>query len=159
MSNKIDIFPATMTPFIAERIWNSKPLKTRIVICKNCGFIFFDPRLDDDEEKALYKDYRGEEYVKQRIKHEKTYSKSLNELIGKNPIEIENRKLNLSKILNANLDLSKITNILDFGGYKGQHIVNEFNHIDKYIFDLSRVPALGDIKRINDISESESLKV
>ena len=126
-SNKIDIFPATMAPFIAERIWNSTPIKISIVRCSKCGFIFYNPRLDDEEEKTLYNNYRGEEYVKQRIKHEKNYSQKLNELIGKNPIEIENRKLHLSKILNDNLDINKIRNILDFGGDKGQHIINEFD--------------------------------
>ena len=30
--------------------------------------------------------------------------------------------------------------------------------MNKYVFDLSRVPTMGDIKRINDISESKSKK-
>jgi SAM-dependent methyltransferase len=155
-STKIDIFPSIISPFIAERIWNSKLHRTSLLKCNKCGFIFHNPRLDEDEEKVLYDNYRGEEYLKQRIKHEQTYSKELNELIGKNPIEIENRKLNLSKILNANLDINKIRNVLDFGGDKGQHIINEFKNIDKYVFDLSRVPTLGDIKTITDIYDSEN---
>lgn len=60
--------------------------------------------------------------------------------------------------MNANFDINKIRNVLDFGGDKGQHLINEFKNIDKYVFDLSRVPTLEDINTINDISESKNKK-
>jgi hypothetical protein len=141
-----------------ERVWNSESIKANIIRCDNCGFIFCNPRLDKSEEKSLYKGYRDQDYQKQRMKYEKNYTEEINALIGKNPVEMKNRKENLLSILNSNLDLNKFENILDFGGDKGQHISDIFCHMDKYVFDLSDVSTVEGVKKIEAINESENKK-
>ena len=45
---------ALVAPFLAERIWNRTPFCVGLVQCESCGFMFYNPRLDDDELHRLY---------------------------------------------------------------------------------------------------------
>jgi len=40
---------ALVAPFLAKRIWNRKPFSLDLVRCQACGFMFYNPRLDDAE--------------------------------------------------------------------------------------------------------------
>lgn len=157
-SDKLLIYPAITAPFIADRIWHSKPIKVNLMRCKNCGFAFYNPRLDNDEISNLYRDYRSDEYQKNRQKYEPSYTKELNESIGKNEIEIKNRKSNLSKILNENLDVSKIRSVLNFMGDNGQFIADDLVNAGKYVYGISGVTPIKGVKIIKDIPESRNMK-
>ncbi len=58
---------ALVAPFLAGRIWNRDPFCVDLVGCASCGFVFYNPRLDDAELQRLYQDYRLEKY--QRMRH------------------------------------------------------------------------------------------
>ena len=49
---------ALVSPFLAKRIWNRPPFPVTLAECQACGFIFYNPRLDDDEAMRLYSGYR-----------------------------------------------------------------------------------------------------
>ena len=149
---------ARVAPFIAERIWNKKSFKIKLAYCKDCGFSFYNPRLEECEIQALYENYRDENYQKQRYKHEPYYTKEINEHIGKNQAEILNRKKNLYYLLDDYTELSSIRSVLDFGGDRGQFIIDELNHAKKYVFDISGVDAVENVEKINDLAECKRHK-
>lgn len=157
-SKKLKVFKAYTSPFITERIWNQKPLNVELDWCKNCNFAFYNPRLEENELKLLYKGYRDENYQQQRYKHEPYYTKEVNDLIGNNKIEIAERKANLFEILDKNIDISNIKNVLDFGGDKGQFIIDEFADANKFVFDISGVDAVDNIIKITDYNECKNNK-
>ena len=53
---------ALVAPFLAARIWQRPPFCVNLVQCKACGFMFYNPRLDDSDMNNLYHNYRSEEY-------------------------------------------------------------------------------------------------
>jgi len=157
-SNDLTGYDTYCTPFIAERIWNAAPFPVKLLHCNNCDFIFYSPRPEDNELEKLYKNYRGPEYQKQREKFEKGYTKELNESIGNNRLEVEERKSNMSAFLEGRFDTGKVKSVLDYGGDKGQFILDEFNTAERYVYEISDNPLCPGIKRIVDISESEDKK-
>ena len=48
-------------PFLAERTWGRKPFCVDLVGCDACGFMFYNPRLDEQDLRNLYRDFRSEE--------------------------------------------------------------------------------------------------
>ena len=157
-SNDLTGYDTYCTPFIAERIWNSAPFPVKLLHCNKCDFIFYSPRPEESELEKLYKNYRGLEYQQQREKFEKWYTKEVNESIGNNKLEIEERKSNMSAFLAGRYDNGKVKSVLDYGGDKGQFIPDEFSGADRYVYDISNNPLCPEIKRIVDISESEEKK-
>lgn len=153
-SNDLTGYNTYCTPFVAERIWTTAPFPVKLLHCNNCDFIFYSPRPEDYELEKLYKNYRGPEYQKQREKFEKGYTKELNESIGHNRLEIEERKSMMSSFLAGRFDTGKVKSVLDYGGDRGQFIPDEFNAADRYVYDISNNPLCPGIKRIVDLSES-----
>jgi len=70
---------ALVAPFLAARIWNRKPFCVELVRCKGCGFLFYNPRPDDEELQRLYSDYRKDEYLRMRHASEPWYTAQFNE--------------------------------------------------------------------------------
>jgi len=157
-SRNLSAYNAATAPFIASRVWDSKPFKVKLFHCRNCDFVFFNLRMQENEMAALYKDYRDETYQHQRNSFEKWYTKEINEKIGNNPTEIRNRNKNLSDILLKTTDVTKIKTVLDFGGDKGQFIPEVLRSAEKYVYDISGITPNQGVKSIQDLSESRSLK-
>ena len=44
---------ALVAPFVAEWTWNRKPFCVDLVGCDNCGFMFYNPRLEDADLQPL----------------------------------------------------------------------------------------------------------
>jgi SAM-dependent methyltransferase len=149
---------AKFADFISERVFSGKNQSINLIYCPECGFSYFDYRFNEEECNKLYSCYRDENYQKQRQKYEYWYTKQINDLIGKNDIEIKERKKNLTKIINDFIDISKIKTVLDFGGDKGQHIPDIFINIEKYVYDISDVKVIDSIKKITDINEVKQKK-
>ncbi|HEU5457248.1 MAG TPA: hypothetical protein VFU68_01390, partial [Terracidiphilus sp.] len=40
---------ALVAPFLAERVWNRRPFYVDLVRCRGCGFLFYNPRPDNEE--------------------------------------------------------------------------------------------------------------
>jgi SAM-dependent methyltransferase len=157
-SNDLINFITKCSPFLAKRIWDSRPFDVKLVHCKNCDFTFYNPRPDDEELERLYKNYREPEYQKQREKYDKGYTKELNDSIGNDKTEIEERKSNMLSVIKGRFAIKKVRNVLDFGGDRGQFIIDEFDAADRYVYDISGAPLLPTIKRITDIAESDKKK-
>jgi len=147
-SNPINI-PSKVSSFISEYIYNGKKIECNLILCPNCSFVFFDKRFNSEEEKLLYSDYRGDNYVKIRDRNMPGYA-DVNELIGINPVEIKNRKDNLDKILRLSLKGINIKKVLDYGGDSGQFIPEICQNSSKYVYDLSQKRTLQGIKKISN---------
>ena len=102
------------------------------------------------ECKKLYANYRDEAYQKQRQKYECWYTKEINELIGKDHIEIKNRNENLTRILKRNIT-GEIKSVLDFGGDKGQFIPEILKSAEKFVYEISGVTPVDGIKSLTTI--------
>ncbi len=117
--------------------------------CGNCTFRYFDLRYDEKETAALYRNYRGESYYLARHRHEFWYRRKDNDGIGHNADEIKNRKDFVSGMILPHLDNSKIVNVLDYGGDKGQFIPEGIG-ANKYVYELSDVLPLPGTVKLND---------
>jgi hypothetical protein len=136
--------PAMVSPFAAERIWQSAPFPCHLLKCRDCGFVFFDLRPDESEMGRLYVGYRGPEYQQQRQRYEPEYNPDINRAIGGDR-EIEVRKLNLSRFLAGQVDAATVGSVLDFGGDKGQFIPDEFGGAARYVYDMSGVDTVDGV--------------
>jgi Zn ribbon nucleic-acid-binding protein len=70
---------ALVAPFLARRIWNRSPFCVDLVECGSCGFLFYNPRLDNGDLQRLYAGYRLAEYPQMRHASEPWYTKQFNE--------------------------------------------------------------------------------
>ena len=61
-------------PFLAQRIWRRAAFAVDLVECRQCEFVFYNPRLEPEEEARLYEGYRGEEYQRMRFSAEPWYT-------------------------------------------------------------------------------------
>ena len=139
-------------PFLARRIWNAPSFPVKLMHCGGCGFKFFNPRLDGDEEKRLYADYRSEEYQKSRQSYEPWYSKSFNEGLSA-PTGMKVRKDTLRRVLSPHLAGLQIRTILDFGGNRGELIEDLIPNTERYVFDISNLetlPGIGHLRGEED---------
>src|SRR5271166_2967178 len=69
---------ALVAPFVAERTWKRMPFCVDLVKCNTCGFIFYNPRLEDSDLRNLYRNYRSEEYQQMRCSSEPWYTPKFN---------------------------------------------------------------------------------
>ncbi|MDR2644408.1 MAG: methyltransferase domain-containing protein [Endomicrobium sp.] len=139
-SNNVESKYAHIADFVQFRIYGTDSsiveIKTSLIHCKDCGFAFYKKRFNEDEERKLYDDYRGESYQKLRQKYETWYTKEFNYSLGNSEYEISLRTKHLLNIVRKrNLD---IKSLLDFGGDKGQFIPDEFN-CKKYVYEISGI--------------------
>jgi len=156
-SKNLKKYSSIISPFLAERIWGIKSFPVKLFWCQNCDFMFYNLRPNDDEMSRLYKGYRNDEYQKQREKYEKCYTQEFNLLLSGDSSQT-NRKIASYHVIKNNLDLNNVESILDYGGDKGQFIIDELQHADRFVYDISKVDPVPGVHIINDISESQSHK-
>lgn len=132
-----------VAPFIAERVWSRKAFAVKLARCSDCGFMFFNPRLDESEEAQLYNQYRGESYQKKRFEHEPWYTERLNrELSTENSLLDSRRKLLASVVRRAGTNA--VQSVLDFGGDQGQ-LIQDLAVPLKFVYDISGVKKRDEI--------------
>ncbi len=116
--------------------------------CRKCSFRFFDSRLTGGEVQRLYANYRGDDYFKARHSYEFWYSRSANDGIGGDEVEITSRKLNLSTFLG---DRSRsITTVLDYGGDRGQFIPEDIG-TEHYVYEVSDAEPVEGAVRLTSV--------
>lgn len=153
-SENLKNYSSKISDFTAERIGiPADKQATSLYHCQECGFAYYDYRLSEDEAKKFYLGYRNEDYQKQRQKHDCWYTPEINEIIGKNEIEIQAKKQNMIEIIKGQVDLSKIKAVLDFGGDKGQNIPEIFAKADKFVYELSEVEPVSRVTLLKSFSE------
>ena len=145
-----------VAPFIAKRIWNSRSFKISIVECRDCGFIFFNPRLEPDEEQRLYDGYRGHFYQTQRERIEPWYTSRFNRLLS-DPALLNIRKKHLRNIIDPYCDPKKNIRLLDFGGDRGQLVQGLRPNISSFVYDVSGVDPVEGVQRISELSQCREL--
>src|ERR1035438_10317459 len=86
---------ALVAPFLAKRIWGRKPFQVKLVECQTCGFLFYNPRMNPEEEGRLYANYRSQEYLKMRHDAEPWYTPKFNASLAA-PALYDSRRKTLS---------------------------------------------------------------
>jgi len=137
-----------VAPFLAERIWRRQAFAVQVARCGNCGFIFFNPRLEDHEAKLLYDDYRSKPYQQMRFHHEPWYTEAFNRSLSDEKIMVSRREL-LQSIVTEHAGPAAIDTILDFGGDQGQ-LIQDLAAAGKYVYDISGVEKRPGIVGISD---------
>lgn len=134
---------ALVAPFLAERIWKRKPFCVNLVECQSCGFIFYNPRLEDAELQKLYASYRSDEYRAMRHATEPWYTRKFNADLA-SAKSYETRRAKLAPILKEHLRGRKVSRVLDHGGDHGDLVVGLIEGAEPYVYDISGVePAPG----------------
>ncbi|MFI5298744.1 MAG: class I SAM-dependent methyltransferase [Polyangiales bacterium] len=133
----LDAYPAGVAPFIVERalggVWSS----SRLMVCRDCDFRFYETRYDDDEAARLYADYRGEQYFRLRHKHEPWYTRAFNEDLGRLG-GVEARRAEIATWIATHRGARPIASVLDYGGDRGQFLPID-PKLDRFVFDISGV--------------------
>src|SRR6185437_5709287 len=140
---------ALVAPFLARRIWNRAPFCVDLVECEECGFLFYNPRLDDEDLGRLYKDYRLEEYQKMRHASEAWYTQNFNFDLA-SPASYEKRRALLKPLLHQHLNGRKIARVLDYGGDRGDMVAGLLDGAQAYVFDISGIPAANGVISTKD---------
>ncbi|MGC1784913.1 MAG: class I SAM-dependent methyltransferase [Acidobacteriaceae bacterium] len=146
-----------VAPFLARRIWNRPSFSAKLMHCGACGFKFFNPRLDEDEEKRLYSGYRLNQYQRMRHLYEPWYTKSFNAGLSA-PSGMKIRKDTLRRVLDPHLAGRCIRKVLDFGGNRGELIEDLIPNTERYVYDISDLNTLtgiGHLKGIEDCQQHQ----
>jgi len=143
-----------VTPFLAQRIWRRSAFPIELESCTDCGFAFFNPRLEPSEEALLYQGYRGEEYQQSRQSFEPWYSDALNASIGA-PEAWQPRIRLLKKLFHDRLKLDGRTfgNVLDVGGDRGELIADLVPASRRFVYEISGVPPVAGVESLHSLEE------
>jgi len=130
---------ALVAPFLAERIWRRAPFCVDLVSCCSCGFLFYNPRLEDDELLRLYRDYRSSDYQRMRHSAEPWYTEKFNaDLASASSYAV--RQMKLAPILDRVLFGKKISRVLDYGGDSGDLVAGLIEGAEAFVYDISGKP-------------------
>lgn len=135
---------ALVAPFLAKRIWNRRPFTVAVVRCQACGFMFYNPRLEDEEAKRLYANYRLHEYQQMRHASEPWYTVKFNADVA-TPIVYERRRPVLAEILRQHFGDRKVRRVLDYGGDRGDLVRGLIDGAEAFVYDISGIPAVDGV--------------
>jgi SAM-dependent methyltransferase len=131
-------------------------LFTNSMRCETCDLVFSQIRFEGDEMEKIYKEYRKSTYAELRNIFEPGYFK-LNEDIGKSLTEIANRQMAMVDFLSSEIDVRAINSVLDHGGDAGQHIPYIFKNAEKFVYEVSGVEPVEDVKSVTDLKDMQSV--
>jgi hypothetical protein len=140
---------ALVAPFVAKRTWNRAPFCVDLVQCEGCGFMFYNPRLDDEDLRNLYGNYRSEEYQKMRFSSEPWYTKKFNEDLA-SPGSYQFRRAKLVPIFREHLASRTITRVLDYGGDRGELVAGLLEGVEAYCYDISGIETAPGVTATTD---------
>lgn len=137
-----------VSPFVAYRAWQGEPILTKIAFCAHCGFRFFDRGLSTDEATRYYRNYRNEDYFRDRHRFEPFYTRKAHRLISTWLSSVE-RRTALRNALDAAGAPHCFTAILDHGGSDGC-LLTGIDADRKAVFDPSGSPTVAGVESIAD---------
>jgi len=141
---------AMVAPFLSWRIWKSaSPIFVNLVRCEACGFVFYNPRLDDTELHREYGNYRSSEYLEMRNSFEPWYTEKFNASLASDQ-HYATRRAKLIPLLRYHLGDRKIERILDYGGDHGDLMIGLIEDAELFLFDISEANAADGVKPIRD---------
>jgi len=127
---------ALVAPFVAKRIWNREPFCVDLVECSGCGFMFYNPRLEEDELQREYAGWRSPDYLEKRHSFEPWYTAKFNEdLASASSYEI--RRGLLGSAIRKHIGERKINRILDYGGDRGDLVSGLVPGAELFLYDIS----------------------
>lgn len=136
-----------VAPFLAQRIWDRPPFPADLIECRGCGFLYFNPRLNCDEEQRLYRNYRTPEYQNARHATEPWYTEKLNaSLFGEEAMQA--RRTAAGNILNTHLPKGALRSVLDFGGARGELIIGLIPGAQRFVYDISQLEPLPEVTKV-----------
>lgn len=140
---------ALVAPFLALRIWKRPPFAVDLVRCEHCTFAFYNPRLDDDELRRLYSNYRLEEYQRMRQDTEPWYTPAFNFDLA-SPASYEKRRAALAPLLRQHLGGRTIRRVLDHGGDRGDLVAGLIDGAEAFVYDISGIPPAAGVAAVAD---------
>ncbi len=141
---------ADFNPFIVERAWNGIKKETKIAFCPNCGLAFSLYRFSDDDVEKIYCNYRNDFYQKQKYKYDNYYTEQYNKELYAPADKGAKRKSVISDFLCDYIDPNTISNVLDYGGDKGQFIPDCFSKAHRYVYEISGNQVVNGVELIKE---------
>ena len=152
--------PAVLMPFVADRIFGWRPAEIspewglrdipagmacsicKTMMCEDCGMLFLDMRFDDEEMAALYADYRGEAYTRERDRFEPGYA-------ARNAIMLEGSAYigQIEAILEPYLRARP--RVLDWGGDTGVNTPFRSRAMQHDVYDISNRPMVESARSVD----------
>jgi hypothetical protein len=136
-------------PSLALRIWSREPFCVDWVECARCGFLFYNPRLDDGDLQRLYSGYRLQEYQQMRHTSEPWYTPKFNEGLA-SPALYTRRRAALAPLLLRHLDGRPVRRILDYGGDRGDLVAGLIEGAEAFVYEISGIPAVAGVTAVQD---------
>lgn len=127
---------ALVAPFVAKRIWNREPFCVELVECTGCGFMFYNPRLEEDELQREYAGWRSPDYFEMRHSFEPWYTAKFNEELG-SVHTYDTRRALLGPRVREHIGGRKINRVLDYGGDHGDLIAGLIPDAELFLYDIS----------------------
>ena len=150
-SKDLQLESAKLSRFVVWQITGHDPYQdtpNNLAVCLSCNLKFSLIRFTDNENIALYTNYRSIEYNKKRIICDVNYTEKVNSFAESTPKRLEFITNFITQTLgNKIID---IKSILDYGGDNGSLIPNFKNAEEKYVYDISGVELLPNITRLSD---------
>ena len=143
-----------VTSFLAQRIWQRKAFPVQLSECAECGFMFFNPRLEPLEEISLYTGYRSPGYQKMRRAFEPWYTEKFNAGLS-SPQAWQHRKKLLSSLFRDKMDLGERTfgAVLDFGGDRGDLIADLVPASRRFVYEISGIDQVAGVEPLRSVEE------
>lgn len=155
-STKLERYRTSINTFLLERMFGKNPprwIKTDLLLCQECSLRYFELRPNEKQIAQIYKDYRSDDYQKQREKHDVYYTPEFNYNLGHNEEALIFRKENLARNLQEHADISSIKKVLDYGGDEGQFIPEILNNAERFVYEVSGVKPIEGVKVISNENE------
>ncbi len=143
-------YPAHFSDFIRARVFEGKDQSFELLHCQQCGYAFYTYRFSDEELARLYHNYRDSHYQQQRQKYEPYYTAQFNESLGMSAQEIARTQAATAAHLTPFLPTDSASlSLLDYGGDRGQKIPNLPHVTQKYVYDISGLPAVENVQALS----------
>lgn len=140
---------ALVAPFLARRMWDRDPFCVDLVRCRDCGFAFYNPRLEDADLQRLYGGYRSDEYRKMRHASEPWYTERFNADLA-SAAHYTMRRAKLAPIFQQHLHGRTIPSVLDYGGDHGDLMLGLFGNAQLFLYDISGADPAPGVTAVHD---------
>ena len=151
-SSRTESFDGYFFPFISVRAFGVERKETCLLHCKDCDFYYSEFRPTPEQMERIYIGYRNEEYQKQRQSFEPGYTVEFNASLG-GEVEARDRKDGIFAMVNKYCPPEEITYILDYGGDHGQFFPEQYEHAQRYVYDISDMELVQGVNRLTSIDE------
>ena len=135
---------AVVSPWIRELGVDAHRF-SRYYFCPNCNMGYFSYRYSDNEMIRIYSEYRGESYVKTRVRWEPWYDNNYNDAHDEN-FWIKSRVSALENFLFSNLSFTPSV-VVDIGGDRGQYIP-KIGQLKSFVIESSSKELMPGVQRI-----------